>query len=51
MTMPIGFRKGHAAVRNAELQLSRERSLLEQTERDIAHDFERGGRGSGTRCT
>jgi outer membrane protein TolC len=39
LTMPIGFRKGHAAVRNAELQLSRERTMLEQTERDIAHDL------------
>lgn len=39
LTMPIGFRRGHAAVRNAELQLAREQSLLEQTERDIAHDL------------
>ena len=39
LTMPIGFRRGHAAVRNAELFLVRERTLLEQTERDIAHDL------------
>jgi hypothetical protein len=39
MTMPLGFRKGHAAVRNAELQLARERALLDQTEREIAHDL------------
>lgn len=39
MTMPIGYRRGHAAVRNAELLLARERTLLEQTERDISHDL------------
>jgi hypothetical protein len=39
MTMPLGFRRGHAAVRHAELQVARERALLEQTERDIAHDL------------
>lgn len=39
MTMPLGFRRGHAAVRNAELQLAREKAILEQTERDIAHDL------------
>lgn len=39
MTMPVGFRQGHAGVRNAELQLARERTLLDQTEREIAHDL------------
>jgi outer membrane protein TolC len=39
MTMPIGYRKGHAAVRNAELQVAREKAMLEQIERDISHDL------------
>jgi outer membrane protein TolC len=39
MTMPVGFRRGHAAVRQAELQVARERAMLEQIERDIAHDL------------
>ena len=39
LTMPFGGRRGHAAVRNAELQLARERAMLDQTERDIAHDL------------
>jgi len=29
-SMPLGFRKGHAAVRNAELQLARERAIPER---------------------
>jgi hypothetical protein len=36
-TTPFGFRQGHAAVRNAELQLARERAILMEQERDIAH--------------
>ncbi|MGE0758282.1 MAG: TolC family protein, partial [Pirellulaceae bacterium] len=39
MTMPIGMRRAHAAVRHAELQVAREKAILEQTERDIAHDL------------
>lgn len=39
MLMPLGGRRGHAAVRNAELQLAREKAILEQTERDVAHDL------------
>jgi hypothetical protein len=38
-SMPLGFRKGHAAVRNAELQLARERAILSEQERQIAHDL------------
>jgi hypothetical protein len=39
LAMPLGARRGHAAVRNAELQLAREKAILDQTERDIAHDL------------
>ncbi len=38
-SMPFGFRQGHAAVRNAELQLARERTILHEQEREIAHDL------------
>jgi outer membrane protein TolC len=37
--VPLGFRRGNAAVRNAQLQLARERSLLREQERSIAHDL------------
>ncbi len=36
-SMPLGFRRGHAAVRNAELQLTREKVILEQQEREVVH--------------
>lgn len=39
MNMPIGFRKAHAGVRNAQLWLARERSVLEEQEREVAHDL------------
>jgi len=35
MTMPVGFRRAHNAVRNAELSVQRERSLLQEQERAI----------------
>ncbi len=35
LNMPLGYRKGHAAVRHAELMLMRERSLLREQERDV----------------
>ena len=35
LSAPLGFRRGHAAVRNAELQLARERAILSQQEREI----------------
>jgi hypothetical protein len=38
-TAPLGFRQGHVAVRNAELQLARERSILEEQKREIVHDL------------
>ncbi len=38
-SMPLGFRKGHAAVRNAELQVARERAILSEQERQIVLDL------------
>lgn len=35
----IGNRKGHLAVRNAELQLARERTILKEQQRQILHDL------------
>jgi hypothetical protein len=37
MNMPLGFRQGNAAVRNAELQLVRERARLAVQEQELAH--------------
>ena len=36
---PIGYRQGHAAVRNAQLQLARERAVLDAQEREVAHEL------------
>ncbi|MGL4512195.1 MAG: TolC family protein [Lacipirellulaceae bacterium] len=38
MNVPLGYRRGHAGVRNAELALARERALLGELERQIVHD-------------
>jgi hypothetical protein len=38
-SMPLGFRKGHVAVRNAELQVARERSILNEQERQVVLDL------------
>jgi len=38
-SMPLGFRKGHSAVRNAELQLARERAILNEQERQVVLDL------------
>lgn len=38
-TTPLGFRQGHVAVRNAELQLARERAILEEQKRELVHDL------------
>ncbi|MBS0210225.1 MAG: TolC family protein [Planctomycetes bacterium] len=38
-SMPLGFRKGHAMVRNAELNLRREMALLRELERQVVHDI------------
>jgi outer membrane protein TolC len=39
LQVPIGFRQGHAAVRNAQLQLARERAVLSEQELQVAHDL------------
>lgn len=36
---PIGRRQGHLAVRNAELQLCREQTVLREQQRQILHDL------------
>lgn len=38
-SMPLGFRQGHSAVRNAELRLCRERSILREQELQVVHDI------------
>jgi outer membrane protein TolC len=39
LEVPLGFRRGHSAVHNAELQLARERTILAEQERQIIHDL------------
>ncbi len=39
LTFPLGFRRAHAGVRHAELQLARERALLDEQERQIIYDL------------
>lgn len=39
MEVPIGFRREMAAVRNAELLLSRERALLQEQELELVHNL------------
>ena len=38
LNVPIGFREGHVAVRNAELQLCRERAILRDQQREVVHE-------------
>ncbi len=38
LSMPIGFRKGHVAARNAELLLARERAILQDQQREVVHE-------------
>jgi outer membrane protein TolC len=38
LNMPIGFRQAFAGVRNAQLALARERSVLVEMERQVIHD-------------
>jgi hypothetical protein len=38
MSLPIGFRRAHSGVRNAQLDIARERALLDNLERQIIHD-------------
>lgn len=37
--MPLGYRRGHLAVQNAELMLSRERIVQREQQREIVHDL------------
>ena len=37
--LPIGFRQGHLAVRNAKIQLARDKAVLREQERQILHDL------------
>ncbi len=39
LNMPIGFRRALSGVRNAELQLARERALLEDQELEVSHQL------------
>jgi len=39
LSLPIGFRKAYTAVRQAELQVERERTLIHEAERLIVHDL------------
>lgn len=39
MQTPIGYRRGHAAVRHAELQLARDRAVLEEQEQQVVSDL------------
>jgi outer membrane protein TolC len=39
MTNPIGYRQGHAAVCNAQLLLQRDRSVLNEQEKEIVSDL------------
>ncbi len=38
-TVPLGYRKGHLAVSNAELMLARERAIQREQEREVVHDL------------
>lgn len=39
MTVPIGYRKGHAAVNHAELMIARERIMLKEQQREIVSNL------------
>jgi hypothetical protein len=38
LSVPIGFRLAHVAVRNAELLLARERAILRDQQREVVHE-------------
>ena len=38
-SMPLGFRRGASAVKNAEYKLARERAMLREQERQVVHDL------------
>ena len=37
--MPVGYRQAHAAVKNAEIQIRRDKAILREQERQILHDL------------
>jgi len=37
--LPFGFRRAHAAVRHAELQLTRRQAILDAQEQEVVHDL------------
>ena len=39
LSMPVGFRRGHAGVANAEFRLARDVALLREQEREVVHDL------------
>ncbi|WP_146458773.1 TolC family protein [Rubripirellula tenax] len=39
LRLPVGFRQGHAAVRHARFQVSREKAILHEQERQVLHDL------------
>jgi outer membrane protein TolC len=39
VSTPVGNRQGHAAVRHAELQLTREHAVYDEVERQISHEL------------
>lgn len=39
LTLPVGFRRELAGVRHAQLQLARERALLQETELELTHQL------------
>ncbi|TWU23419.1 Outer membrane efflux protein [Novipirellula galeiformis] len=39
MSMPVGYRAAYNAVRNAQLQLARDRAVMEEAQRVITHDL------------
>lgn len=38
-SVPLGRRRAHAALKNAELALARERAILHEQEREVVHDL------------
>ena len=39
LSMPLGMRKEHAGVRNAQLELARERTVLQEEELEVSHQL------------
>ncbi|MDA1015796.1 MAG: TolC family protein [Planctomycetota bacterium] len=39
LSIPLGYRRAHANVRNAELRLAKERTVLREQEREIVHNL------------